>query len=153
MKGAIAFFVVQLLLLGVLLFGDIGFDHPGKYGLDYDDLLKLLFFYVACLFVGVLYAAFRRQWKLLLAQLATPVSLWFVIFVVPELMPPLDPADYQHLVGKTRSEARETFGFWRSRISGSSGDSEFDHYDGMSILYNPSSASVRDPRAISVQAN
>jgi hypothetical protein len=153
MKGAIAFFVAQLLLLGVLLFGDIGFDHPGKYGLDYDDLINLLFFYMACLLVGLVYAAFRRQWKLLFIQLATPVLLWFVIFIAPQLLPPLDPADYQHLVGKTRSEVREAIGSWRPRTSGSIGDSEFDHYDGMSINYTPSDTPVRNPRVVSVEAN
>jgi hypothetical protein len=153
MKGAIAFFVAQLLLLGVLIFGDIGFDHPGKYGLDYDDLIKLSFFYMACLLVGVVYAAFRRQWKLLFIQLATPVTLWFVIFVAPQFLPPLDPADYQHLVGKTRREVREAIGNWRSRTSGAIGDSEFDHYDGMSIFYAPSRTPVRDSRVVSVETN
>ena len=149
MKGAIAFFVAQLLLLGVLIFGDIGFDHPGKYGLDYDDLINLLFFYMACLLAGVVYAAFRRQWKLLFIQLATPVLLWFVIFIAPGLLPPLDPADYQHLVGKTRSEVRDAIGSWRLRTSGAIGGYGVEEYDGMSIYYTKS----RDPRVVSVKAN
>jgi hypothetical protein len=153
MKGAIAFFVSQLLLLGMLIFGDIGFDHPGKYGLDFDDFLKIAIFYAGCLLAGVLYAGFRRQWKVLILQIATPLLLWFVMVVAPQHLPPLDPADYQHLVGKTEKEVREAIGSWRMRASGFGGDENgeygFENYDGMSIYYTR----TREPRVTSVQAN
>lgn len=153
MKGAIAFFVAQLLLLGVFIFGDIGFDHPGRYGLDYDDLVKLVVFYVACLLAGVLYAAFRRQWKIFFLQLATPLLLGLLMVVAPSFRPPLDAADYQHLIGKSHAEVREAIGSRRPRTSGfmsdENGEYEFENYDGMSIYYTPS----RDARVVSIKAN
>ena len=157
MKGAIAVFVAQLLLLGVLIFGDIGFDHPGKYGLDFEDFIALVVFYVACLLGGVIYAAFRRRWRMLFLQLGTPALLWFLIVFAPRFRPPLDAADYQHLVGKSRAEVQEAIGSGRLRASGlaygEEGSSEFEHYDGMSIYYAPSRTPIRNPRVVSVEAN
>lgn len=155
MKGAIASFVVQLALLGVLIFGDIGFDHPGKYGLDFDNLVSLVAFYIASLLVGVVYAAYWRRWKLVSLQLATPVLLWFLLVIVPRFRPPLDAADYQHLVGKSRAEVRQSLGSRQPQVSGfefgEGGSSEFEHYDGMSIFYAPSHTPIRNPRVVSVK--
>lgn len=39
----------------VMVFGDIGFDHPGRFGLDFDDLAKLAIVYV----FAALYGAMR----------------------------------------------------------------------------------------------
>jgi hypothetical protein len=42
----------QVLSLLVISLGDIGFDHPGRYGLDFDDLLLLAMLWLAASFVS-----------------------------------------------------------------------------------------------------
>lgn len=73
--------IAQCLLILVLYFGDIGFDKPGRFGLDFDHLL-ILIVTQACLFVVAITTIIRnKQWKyislqfLLLAATAVGVVL------------------------------------------------------------------------------
>lgn len=63
MKVSTILFSLQGLILLVLLLGDIGFDHPGRFGLAFDHLLLLLGFQVL-LFVVILVLALKsRDWN------------------------------------------------------------------------------------------
>ena len=69
--------VVQCLVVLVLYFGDIGFDKPGKFGLDFGHLHALLLLQV-CLFVAAAFVIVRRRkWKYFGVQ--------FFLFVVTAL--------------------------------------------------------------------
>lgn len=59
---------LQGLALLALVFGDIGFDHPGRFGLEFDHgvLLALLWFGSSC--VGFMVARGRKQSGLLKLQ-------------------------------------------------------------------------------------
>lgn len=60
---------MQCLVVLVLFFGDIGFDKPGRFGLDFEHFLFLMLLQ-GCLFGGAVIVVFlRRQWKYLGAQL------------------------------------------------------------------------------------
>lgn len=65
---------VQCLIVLVLYFGDIGFDKPGRYGLDFDHFLFLMLLQ-GCLFAAAAIMIVRsRQWNYFGVQ--------FVLFVV-----------------------------------------------------------------------
>jgi hypothetical protein len=63
-------FTVQLLVCAVLRFGDIGFDHPGRFGLDFDDFLLLLAIQGGLFVLSVALAIWLRRSALLMPQLA-----------------------------------------------------------------------------------
>ncbi len=71
---------VQLLALLVLVFGDIGFDKPGRFGLDFGHLLLLAALWVAALGVGLFLACRRRRFGIVALQLIAGVStaVWFM---------------------------------------------------------------------------
>lgn len=150
MPGSAIFLAIECLLLAILVFGDVGFDRPGRYGLDFGDAILLVALYSGALICGVTYAVRRKQWRIAALQLAIPFVVYFVINVVPRMREPLHAADYQHLVGKSRAEVRESLGGRRSRtsgaMSGSEGEREFENYDGMSIYYS------KDGRVLSVES-
>jgi len=55
--------ILQCLVFLVLYFGDIGFDKPGRFGLDFDHFL-ILVVSQACLFIAAVITIFRKkQWK------------------------------------------------------------------------------------------
>ncbi len=61
--------VLQVVVLFIIVFGDIGFDHPGRYGLDFGDFVQLVWLYGAALTFGVVVATeFGKHWWIL-AQL------------------------------------------------------------------------------------
>lgn len=62
-------YVMQYLVVLVLYFGDIGFDKPGRFGLDFEHFLFLMLLQ-GCLSGGAVIVVFlRRQWKYLGVQL------------------------------------------------------------------------------------
>lgn len=61
----------QLLICLVLATVDFGFDHPGQFGLDFEDLLLLLLLQAGLCLAGVVIAVRRKRWRLLLAVLFT----------------------------------------------------------------------------------
>ena len=68
MKLLWSIYILQCLVIFVLYFGDIGFDKPGRFGLDFDHFLILMVTY-ACLFVAAVTTIIRKkQWKYLSVQ-------------------------------------------------------------------------------------
>ena len=70
---------VQLLICLVLETGDIGFDHPGKFGLDFGHLLLLLYLQAVLWLAGLVIALWRKRWGLLLVALATMILTLAII--------------------------------------------------------------------------
>jgi len=53
---------IQFLVILTLAFGDIGFDKPGRFGLDFDHLVILIFTQV-CLFIAAASMIIRtKRW-------------------------------------------------------------------------------------------
>lgn len=46
-------FIVQLLLLVVIMFGDIGFDRPGRFGMSFWHGVVLISLYVIAVLTGL----------------------------------------------------------------------------------------------------
>ncbi len=67
--------LVQFACAAVIAFGDIGFDHPGRFGLSFGHLLWLGAVYVIALLFGVIRAAKARSTKLILVQVALLLAL------------------------------------------------------------------------------
>jgi hypothetical protein len=65
--------LVQCALLVVLNFGDIGFDKPGRYGLDFEHFLVILALYVFALLAGIVVSAMRKLWGVIALQLVPTV--------------------------------------------------------------------------------
>ncbi len=60
--------ILQCVVVLTLAFGDIGFDKPGRLGLDFDHFLILLLIQ-GCLVIGAVSMAFRtRRWNYLGVQ-------------------------------------------------------------------------------------
>jgi hypothetical protein len=74
-------FLVQLAMIGLLLFGSIGFDHPGSSGMDFEDGLIIAGFYGVALLFGIGGAYWANRPKLFCMQLIIPVS-WFIVMIV-----------------------------------------------------------------------
>jgi hypothetical protein len=138
MKTAIWLLVAfQWLFLLVLAFGDIGFDHPGRFGLDFGHFLLIAGLYLVALVAGGVLAVRGKAWYALLGQILVPLSL----FLYQSWPPPrFDAVEYQHLVGKTRTEVEETLnharplGAGRSKEDGE--ETAFEYYRGMKSVYS-----------------
>jgi hypothetical protein len=138
MNGVTLFIVLQCVVIVVLQFGDIGFDKPGRFGLDYDDAIKLLVLYGALLVAGLCWAAVTRRWRLLALQLALPLLVVMSNRAIYNWQRrEVDPANYQHLVGMSKTEAHDALWGHRHVTSGSTGEYDIEHYNGMVIRYSP----------------
>jgi hypothetical protein len=65
-------FSVQVLCVSAAALLPFGFDHPSSLGLHFGHLLALASAYLVALLAGLVLAARRRRWKLLLGELALP---------------------------------------------------------------------------------
>ena len=145
--------ILQLLTLGVILFGDIGFDFPGRYGLDFDHFIVLAFFLVMLLATGLAWSWKRRKWSWAALQLVGPIAALTYGYIEPSLNDRrLDPAQFQYMVGQSKVEVRQALGKQRIHLSGSEGESQgsytdFEVYSGMTIHYSP------DGRVVSIEAD
>ena len=74
--------LLQLAAILCFVFGDIGFDRPGRFGLDFDDALLILGFFAVMWMWGTLLAFRRRAWNWALVQLALPVLGTFAAWVM-----------------------------------------------------------------------
>ena len=74
MKSAIPIIVIQLLGLAVLLFGDVGFDKAGRYGLDFDHALGIAAIEVIAFLAAVWLSVAKKSWA--------PVSISALILIV-----------------------------------------------------------------------
>jgi hypothetical protein len=93
--------IIQNLLLFVLLFGDIGFDVPGRFGLDIEHGVVIFVLYIGFLLFGVIRSVFKKEWKFLISQIVVPLVV-VAFLILPS--PGLDAKKYQYLVGKTVAE-------------------------------------------------
>ena len=133
---------LQFAFLAVLVFGDIGFDHPGRFGLSFNHGIIFIACYLTALVCGLLLSIKNRRWFFAAVHIAIPV-LFFVISSRPA--PKYQASDYQHLVGKSKAEVKTALSSRRafSGFRGSpDGDYEFTSYRGMTILYDNSGTVV-----------
>lgn len=139
---------VQFAAAGVLTFGDIGFDIPGRYGLDIADAFVLAAIYLITLLVGVTICIVKRKRAALAVQVIIPV-LFVAFHILPRPDPKLDAARYQHLIGKSKAEAQSELSGFRTRVSGVKrdvGDTEnveFEGYNGLTIYYSGAGTVVK----------
>jgi len=134
---SIALLVIECVLLGVLWFGDIGFDHPGKYGLSFNHAIALMIGYCLALIAGIAFSVSERRRSVLWIQLLIPLLLLAFEF---RPNPCYQAPEYQHLVSKSRAEVESQLGT-RGAVSGlmviDGRETEFVAYCGMTIHYSP----------------
>jgi hypothetical protein len=140
--------IVQVAAAGVLVFGDIGFDIPGRYGLDIVDGIVLAALFVIALLFGVTICVIKKKRVALGVQLIIPV-LFVGYHIFPRPDPKLDAAQFQHLIGMSRTEAQSELGRFRTRVTGTmreagaTEDLEFEGYNGLTIYYSAAGTVVR----------
>lgn len=141
-------YVLLLLQAGlavVLCFGDIGFDHPGRYGLDYGDGFWLLVFYAVTLLLGLVVAIkLKRYWWLGVQFL----PILFVTFDSVRPAPRFDASHYQYLVGKPKADLVRAIGSPRGAVTGFQGgrglpDEEFISLRGMKVFISSNGTVLR----------
>lgn len=94
-RAAIA---AQVLIVSIVALGDIGFDHPGRFGLDFGHLLLLALLWLLATMLGFVFAWKARSLGLLTIQgalsVATTAGGWVAIHH-PEASTPIAPAHQQ----------------------------------------------------------
>jgi hypothetical protein len=135
--------VIQCFSLAILFFSGIGFDHPGRFGLDFEHGVMLGVLYVGALIGGVLLAVMRKQWIVVAAQLVIPAALVFMMHRPPAR---LEASQYRGLVGKTKDEARSVLRGQRVMSSGFVDSRYWEGYNGLTVWYSD------DGRVLSVEA-
>lgn len=108
-------FAIQVISAYVLIFGDIGFDHPGRSGLDFEDALVLFGIYTVSLVVGLSLAVKSKQFKFGALQLGIPLAYLVYVYLPP---PHYNSLEYQFLVGKNREEVERIIGNPKGRTTG-----------------------------------
>jgi len=136
MNVIVTLIIAQLLLLAVLLFGDIGFDHPGRFGMSFGHGILLFALYVIALVSGLVFSCTKRKWKATFPQLLIPLLLVAYMYWPA---PHYNASEYQYLMGKTRAEV-ETQLSSRDAVYGmqadDTGETEFGWYNGMTVHYS-----------------
>ena len=146
-------FAVQCCLVAILCFGDIGFDHPGRFGLDFGDAIRLIAIYLCILVAGTIVAGVQRRWKWLTGQLLFPVLVYASANALATYKPRYRASEFQHLVGMSKAEvhgilgrrSKTTSGAMSSRVAGKIVECEFESYNGMTVYYQ------RDGTVIAVE--
>ena len=106
---------VQALCWLVFLFGDIGFDKAGKFGLDYDAFILIAVVYGIAFIAGITLGLVQKR-KLVAPAQVMPILLYLAYMVLPDAR--FDPARYQDLVGKSRAEVEKRIGHPRGMTTG-----------------------------------
>jgi hypothetical protein len=129
--------IVESALLALLVFSDIGFDHPGRFGLDFNALIVIGTAYAVALLFGLARSIIEKNWATAVLQICVPIATMAFEF---RPVPRYDAAAYQYLKGKSKSEVEVVLGT-RGVVGGfeghPDGDREFAHYKGMTIIYSP----------------
>lgn len=141
----------EVVLVLVFLLGDIGFDRPGRFGLDFGHALLILGLFLLLWLVGAWMAVRCRSWTMLGAQLALPLVA-MAVQLRPTAIPRFRADDYQHLVGRDEAEVQAEFGNVRgATLLTLERDGEVDHRElqltGMVVRYS------REGRVVAVEAN
>ena len=133
----------QLLLIGVLRHGDIGFDRPGRFGFDFLHFILFLAAYAIALTAGFVSALRSRAWVLATTQLVVPAAL---LAYDARPVPHYAAAEHQGLVGRSRAEVEEGLSI-RGTVTGLMSDgtveTSFVSYDGMTVHYDADDVVVR----------
>jgi hypothetical protein len=137
--------LLQAALAAVLCFGDIGFDKPGKYGLEFNAGVTLLLFYVVALLLGFVVATKLRRFWWLGVQLL-PILCVGGYFLLPA--PHFDASRYQFLVGKSKAELDRAIGSPRGALTGFQGkpglpNEGFINLRGMTVFISSNGTVVR----------
>ncbi len=140
---------VQALCWSLFLFGDIGFDKPGKYGLDFSALVVVGVVYVIALLSGIVVGFLKKRWFILGSQFL-PILVALLYIYLPYRT--YDPAGYQDLVGKPKAEVEKRIGHPRGALTGFVSDDrhkdeEFIALRGMTIYIS------RDGVVVSVESS
>jgi len=139
----IFFLVLQCLFLLVLLFGDIGFDLRGRYGLSFNHFILFCSLYGVALIAGLSCTIADKSWKMTGVQILIPVFILIAISLPP---PEYNAADYQHLISKQRTEVERELGRRGEVVTGivtfRGMSCEFVTYNGMQIYYSPEDDTV-----------
>lgn len=73
--------IANAFICAVLAFGDIGFDHPGRYGLDFDHLVLLVFcqsvLTLSWIWLAIKFEKLSLIWAIPAVVLATLVALHY----------------------------------------------------------------------------
>lgn len=141
MRNVLTLVALQCLCIAIVKFGDIGFDHPGAYGLDFDHFVMIAIVYCALLLTGIAYAARERYWGWLAVQLIIPIA-FYVYESRPRprpRRPDYESGEYQYLIDVARTQVSKEIGRPSVAISGLEGSLDdnkvFMNLRGMSILY------------------
>ena len=78
-------FALQLLVFMIFVFGDIGFDHPGRFGLDFEDAILLFIAFVFISLFGITISIVKRRWDIVFRQLAIIFSLSVIVLFTQSL--------------------------------------------------------------------
>ena len=79
---ALSVLAIQVAGIGIVLFGDVGFDKPGRFGLDFGHLLVIAAAEVALFLTLVVFSIASKNWWPTLASgtiLGTGVALAFTL--------------------------------------------------------------------------
>ncbi|MEX1231151.1 MAG: hypothetical protein WEB58_12975 [Planctomycetaceae bacterium] len=134
---SIVFLVLQAIFAAVYHFGDIGFDHPGRFGLSWNHAIAVIIFYFLALLCGLACSAAERNWKTASLQIALPLFILSYAFMPS---PHYDAADHQDLIGKTKKEVSETLssrGVHTAFEGHPEGNWEIYYYNGMTVYFGP----------------
>jgi len=135
--------LIQLVAGLVLLFGDFGFDKPGRFGLSIGHFILFASLYVLGLIWGIVVTIYRREARLVLLQLL-PLAVVCTYLALPPVR--RDPTRYQSLVGKTKTDVIRSLGeplvsgFGRK---GGGPEEEFLEYRGMSVYLSSEGVVLR----------
>ncbi len=109
MRTIVKLFALQCLCIAIVKFGDIGFDRPGAYGLDFDHFVMIAIVYCAILLLGIAYAARERYWGWLAVQLIIPIA-FYVYESRPRPLPrrpDYESREYKYLIDIAQEQVRE----------------------------------------------
>ena len=142
----IAFYIllgVQAVCWSLFLFGDIGFDKPGKYGLDFSAFIIIGAVYLIALVSGVVVGFLKKRWFVSSIQLLPILGALLYIYVPYQTY---DPVNYQDLVGKSKADVEKRIGNPRGAVTGlvsddKHKDAEFIELRGM-VIYISSNGVV-----------
>ncbi len=127
---------VQIALLALVQFGDIGFDHPGRLGLDFNDFVLICGVYGIVLIAGVACSIVTKRWKSAALQICIPLAM---LAYNHRPYPQYDALQYQYLKGKSKEEVEAVLGT-RGVVTGlvghPDGDRETATYRGMTVKYS-----------------
>jgi hypothetical protein len=111
LKPVAPFLVSEIALVLVLLLGDIGFDRPGRFGLDFGHLLLIAAAFAVLWSIGTWRAVRLELWPVLCLQILIPLAaLAGLMRLGTADVQRFRAEDYQHLVGDDEHEVQAELG-------------------------------------------